>query len=100
MIAFDEPTSSLSEHEVDACSVDPTAADQGVAVIYVSHRMKEVFQLADRVVVLRDGEVAGSAPAAEMDERALVRLMVGRDCRSCSCAIGPRRIGWCWTSRA
>nr|WP_323747703.1 sugar ABC transporter ATP-binding protein [Catenulispora rubra] len=79
-IAFDEPTSSLSEHEVDALfALIRRLRDQGIAVIYVSHRMKEVFQLADRVVVLRDGELAGAAPAADVDETALVRLMVGRD---------------------
>ncbi|WP_370353384.1 sugar ABC transporter ATP-binding protein [Catenulispora sp. EB89] len=79
-IAFDEPTSSLSEHEVEALfALIRRLRDQGIAVIYVSHRMKEVFQLADRVVVLRDGELAGAAPAADVDETALVRLMVGRD---------------------
>jgi L-arabinose transport system ATP-binding protein len=79
-IAFDEPTSSLSEHEVDALfALIRRLRGQGIAVIYVSHRMKEVFQLADRIVVLRDGELAGVASAADLDEGALVRLMVGRD---------------------
>ncbi|MGC0314155.1 sugar ABC transporter ATP-binding protein [Kitasatospora acidiphila] len=79
-IAFDEPTSSLSEHEVDALfSLIGRLRDDGIAVIYVSHRMKEIFQLADRIAVLRDGQVAGVVDAATTDEGALVRLMVGRD---------------------
>ncbi|MFE6066405.1 sugar ABC transporter ATP-binding protein [Streptomyces sp. NPDC056525] len=80
LIAFDEPTSSLSEHEVDALFglIGRLRAD-GIAVVYVSHRMREIFRLADRIAVLRDGSPAGVVEAAETDERALVRLMVGRD---------------------
>ncbi|MFF2042807.1 sugar ABC transporter ATP-binding protein [Kitasatospora sp. NPDC058170] len=80
VIAFDEPTSSLSEHEVDALfALIRRLRDQGVAVVYVSHRMQEIFQLADRIAVLRDGTLAGVQDAASTDEGALVRLMVGRD---------------------
>ena len=61
MIAFDEPTSSLSDHEVEPLfRPDPAAARRdGVAVIYVSHRMQEIFPIADRVAVLRDGAFVG-----------------------------------------
>ncbi|MFI2733586.1 ATP-binding cassette domain-containing protein, partial [Streptomyces sp. NPDC018711] len=80
VIAFDEPTSSLSEHEVEALfELIERLRSQGIAVVYVSHRMKEIFRLADRIAVLRDGTLAGVADAAETDENALVRLMVGRD---------------------
>ncbi|MED7949299.1 sugar ABC transporter ATP-binding protein, partial [Streptomyces sp. BE303] len=80
VIAFDEPTSSLSEHEVDALfALIRRLRDQGVAVIYVSHRMQEIFQLADRIAVLRDGALAGVQDAATTSEGDLVRLMVGRD---------------------
>ncbi|OKI30553.1 sugar ABC transporter ATP-binding protein [Streptomyces sp. CB03911] len=80
VIAFDEPTSSLSEHEVDALfSLIRRLRDQGIAIIYVSHRMKEIFQLADRIAVLRDGALAGVQDARTTTEGALVRLMVGRD---------------------
>ncbi|MFI9788758.1 sugar ABC transporter ATP-binding protein [Kitasatospora sp. NPDC051984] len=79
-IAFDEPTSSLSEHEVDALfALIRRLREDGIAVIYVSHRMKEIFQLADRIAVLRDGTLAGVVEAADTDESELVRLMVGRD---------------------
>ncbi|MFC9331027.1 sugar ABC transporter ATP-binding protein [Kitasatospora sp. NPDC057015] len=80
VIAFDEPTSSLSEHEVEALfNLIRRLRDQGIAIIYVSHRMKEIFQLADRIAVLRDGALAGVQDAHTTTEGALVRLMVGRD---------------------
>ncbi|MET9730160.1 sugar ABC transporter ATP-binding protein [Streptomyces sp. NPDC006458] len=80
VIAFDEPTSSLSEHEVDALfALIRNLRDQGIAVVYVSHRMKEIFQLADRIAVLRDGALAGVQDAADTSDGELVRLMVGRD---------------------
>ncbi|MFC9324969.1 sugar ABC transporter ATP-binding protein [Kitasatospora sp. NPDC057015] len=80
VIAFDEPTSSLSEHEVDALfALIRRLRDQQIAVVYVSHRMKEIFQLADRIAVLRDGELAGVQDTATTTEGDLVRLMVGRD---------------------
>ncbi|ROR46410.1 sugar ABC transporter ATP-binding protein [Kitasatospora cineracea] len=80
VIAFDEPTSSLSDHEVDALfDLICRLREQGVAVIYVSHRMQEIFRLADRIAVLRDGELAGIQDAAATNEGELVRLMVGRD---------------------
>ncbi|MEV6209297.1 sugar ABC transporter ATP-binding protein [Kitasatospora sp. NPDC051914] len=80
VIAFDEPTSSLSEHEVDALfALIRRLRGDGVAVVYVSHRMQEIFQLADRIAVLRDGTLAGVQDAATTGEGELVRLMVGRD---------------------
>ncbi|MFJ7969708.1 sugar ABC transporter ATP-binding protein [Streptomyces sp. NPDC096324] len=82
-IAFDEPTSSLSEHEVDSLfALIGRLRDDGIAVVYVSHRMKEIFRLADRIAVLRDGAVAGVVDASGTDERELVKLMVGRDMSS------------------
>ncbi|MEY9926306.1 ABC-type sugar transport system ATPase subunit [Catenulispora sp. GP43] len=82
-VAFDEPTSSLSEHEVDALfTLIRRLRDDGIAVIYVSHRMKEVFELADQIAVLRDGELVDVRDAAAADEGTLVRLMVGRDLSS------------------
>ncbi|WP_235502645.1 MULTISPECIES: sugar ABC transporter ATP-binding protein [unclassified Kitasatospora] len=80
VIAFDEPTSSLSEYEVAALfSLIRRLRDQGIAIVYVSHRMQEIFQLADRIAVLRDGALAGVQDAAATSEGELVRLMVGRD---------------------
>ncbi|KDN86458.1 sugar ABC transporter ATPase [Kitasatospora cheerisanensis KCTC 2395] len=80
VIAFDEPTSSLSEHEVDALfALIGRLREQGVAVVYVSHRMQEIFRLADRIAVLRDGALVGVRDAGTTTEHELVRLMVGRD---------------------
>ena len=80
VIAFDEPTSSLTDHEVDLLFrlIRRLRAD-GFAIAYVSHRLKEVFEIADRVVVLRDGAFVAERPAAGTSEGELVRLMVGRD---------------------
>jgi ribose transport system ATP-binding protein len=82
VLIMDEPTSSLSQAETErlyAVIRDVTAA--GVAVIYISHRLAEVREIADRVVVLRDGRNAGelTGPAIRHDE--MVRLMVGRELR-------------------
>ncbi|KPI12878.1 Monosaccharide-transporting ATPase [Actinobacteria bacterium OV450] len=80
VVAFDEPTSSLSEHEVEALfALIRRLRDQGLAVVYVSHRMQEIFRLADRVAVLRDGALVCVADAAATDEGDIVRMMVGRD---------------------
>ncbi|WP_104816277.1 sugar ABC transporter ATP-binding protein [Kitasatospora sp. MMS16-BH015] len=80
VIAFDEPTSSLSEQEVDALfALIRRLREEGKAVVYVSHRMAEIFQLADRIAVLRDGTLAGVLDAAATDEGEIVRMMVGRD---------------------
>jgi ABC-type sugar transport system ATPase subunit len=80
VIAFDEPTSSLSEHEVEALfTLIRRLREDGLAVIYVSHRLQEIFQLADRIAVLRDGGLVGVREAAETDENEIVRMMVGRD---------------------
>ncbi|MFJ9446949.1 sugar ABC transporter ATP-binding protein [Kitasatospora sp. NPDC101235] len=79
-IAFDEPTSSLSEHEAEALfALIGRLREDGIAVVYVSHRMKEISRLADRIAVLRDGAVAGVVDTAETNDAEIVRLMVGRD---------------------
>ncbi|GAB2511502.1 sugar ABC transporter ATP-binding protein [Nocardia heshunensis] len=80
VIAFDEPTSSLSDHETESLfALIGRLRDRGLAVIYVSHRMREIFQLADRVAVLRDGALVGVREIADTDEQEIVRMMVGRD---------------------
>ena len=80
VIAFDEPTSSLSDTEVDALfALVRRLRDNGVAVLYVSHRMPEIFAIADRVTVLRDGAVVGTRPVPETTTDELVSMMVGRD---------------------
>ncbi len=80
VIALDEPTSSLSDHEVESLfRLLRRLRDDGVALLYVSHRMAEMFELADRITVLRDGAVVGSRDVRETSEQELVHMMVGRD---------------------
>jgi ABC-type sugar transport system ATPase subunit len=79
VLVLDEPTSSLTDDEVASLfALVRNLRDEGVAIIFVSHRLKEVFDLADRITVLRDGRTVGEAPAAELDRPALIQLMVGR----------------------
>ena len=79
IIVFDEPTSSLSQAETERLFVliDRLKAS-GVTCIYVSHRMPEVYRLCDTISVLRDGRHVATRPAAELPERELVHLMIGR----------------------
>jgi ribose transport system ATP-binding protein len=77
---MDEPTSSLSQHETEALfRVIASLKARGVSIIYISHRLGEVKELADRVVVLRDGRNAGELRRDEITHDSLVRLMVGRN---------------------
>jgi ABC-type sugar transport system ATPase subunit len=83
VIAFDEPTSSLADGEVELLfTLIRRLREQGVAVIYVSHRLKEVFALGDRIAVLRDGAHVGTRTVAGTSEAELIRMMVGRDLSS------------------
>ncbi len=80
IICFDEPTSSLGDDEVRVLfELIRRLQAEGVAIAYVSHRMGEIFQLADRITVLRDGALVGTKAVAETDHDDLVRMMVGRD---------------------
>ena len=80
VIAFDEPTSSLSDHEVEALfSLIADLRRRNVAVIYVSHRLDEVFHVADRAAVLRDGRYVGERVIRDATPDDLVRMMVGRN---------------------
>jgi len=80
ILVMDEPTSALSDTEVERLfAVVRRLADQGVGVIYISHRLDEIFRLCRRVTVLRDGKLAGSGPMEEMDRAGIIRMMVGRE---------------------
>jgi rhamnose transport system ATP-binding protein len=79
IVIMDEPTASLTQNEQHLLfAVVRDLRQSGVGVIYISHRLEEIFALADRVTVLRDGESVGTHPVAAMDEAGLIRLMVGR----------------------
>jgi ribose transport system ATP-binding protein len=80
IIIMDEPTSALSDSEVDYLfQVIRGLRERDVAVIYISHRLDEVFAIADRITALRDGTVVGSSLATDMTRQRLISLMVGRD---------------------
>jgi len=80
ILIMDEPTAALSEHEiVRLFERIRTFRQEGIAIIYISHRLREVFEIGDRITVLRDGRVAASLIPSETDAGALVRLMVGRE---------------------
>ncbi|MFM7071272.1 MAG: sugar ABC transporter ATP-binding protein [Planctomycetota bacterium] len=80
ILIMDEPTSSLSSHEAARLfEVVKDLRSKGVCIVYISHRLGEVKELADRVVVLRDGRNAGGLTREEITHDAMVRLMVGRD---------------------
>jgi ribose transport system ATP-binding protein len=80
ILIMDEPTSSLSQGETERLfEVVKDLRQNGVSILYISHRLGEVVELADRVVVLRDGENAGELARAEINHDRMVSLMVGRD---------------------
>jgi len=80
ILIMDEPTSSLSGHETEQLfKVLKELRSQGVSIIYISHRLGEVKEVADRVMVLRDGVVSGHLSREEISHDNMVRLMVGRD---------------------
>jgi L-arabinose transport system ATP-binding protein len=80
VLALDEPTSSLTDEEVDRLfTLVRRLRGDGMAIIYVSHRIKEILRLADRVAILRDGKLVSVTPASGLSEGEIVKLMVGRD---------------------
>jgi rhamnose transport system ATP-binding protein len=80
VLILDEPTASLSDTEIEHLfTVISRLKNQGVGVIYISHRLDELPRIADRVTALRDGRLVGTAPLAEVTRADLIRMMVGRD---------------------
>ena len=80
VLILDEPTSSLTERETEKLfEIIAQLRSRGVGIIYISHRLGEVFRIAQRVTVLRDGTVVGNLPVQDASEDMLVRMMVGRD---------------------
>jgi L-arabinose transport system ATP-binding protein len=80
IIAFDEPTASLSDTEIEVLfKIIRKLKDEGKIIIYVSHRLKEIFQICDKIVVLKDGSLVKILEAKSTNENELIRYMVGRD---------------------
>jgi inositol transport system ATP-binding protein len=80
LIIMDEPTSAITEHEVaHLFSIIRSLKDKGVTIIYITHKMDEVFQIADDITVLRDGKHIATVLASETDRDRLISMMVGRE---------------------
>lgn len=80
IVVLDEPTSSLSEHETQSLfRIIGRMTEAGLAVIYISHRLREVLDISQRVTVLRDGRLVDTRPTSGITAAEMIRLMVGRD---------------------
>ena len=80
VIILDEPTASLTNKESEILfGIIKNLREQGISIVYISHRMEEVFDLADRITVFRDGKFIRTVERKEFIEKEIVRLMIGRD---------------------
>lgn len=80
IIVMDEPTSAISEKEAEKLfAIIRRLRSEGKGIIYITHRMEEVFKIADRLTVMRDGQYIGTVNAAETSKDEIIRMMVGRD---------------------
>lgn len=80
VIIMDEPTTALTQTETDVLfEVVNRLRDKGVSIVYISHRMEEIFQLCDRITVLRDGSYIGTKKISEVNMNDIVKMMIGRE---------------------
>ena len=80
VLVLDEPTSALTDREIRYLfDIIRRLRERGVAIIYISHKIAEVFEIADRIMVLRDGQLVGTRPRDEVSPDEVVRMMVGRE---------------------
>jgi inositol transport system ATP-binding protein len=80
LVIMDEPTSAISDREVDKLfTILEKLKSEGVAIIYISHKMDEIFRIADRISILRDGELIRTSRAKDLSSNELITLMVGRE---------------------
>lgn len=92
VIIMDEPTSALGEHEVELLMVTiRKLTARGTAVIYISHKLEEVFEITDEVTVLRDGKLIATVPTRSVDRDGLIRMMIGREAKGFPKANVPTR---------
>ena len=80
ILVLDEPTAALTESEVETLfSILRDLKERGVGMIYISHKLDEVFEMSDRITVLRDGKTVGTNNAADLTKDKVIALMVGRE---------------------
>ncbi|MET0783221.1 MAG: sugar ABC transporter ATP-binding protein [Leifsonia flava] len=93
VLILDEPTSSLDAAEVDGLfRVMRSLRDQGVAILFVSHFLDQIYAISDRLTILRNGRWEGEYPTRELDRRSLISKMIGKDLRALSSLGGSRRV--------
>ena len=79
LIIMDEPTASLSSHESKLLfSIIDQLRERGVSIIYISHRLEEVFKLSDRITILRDGKIAGVVEKNQINPSEIIKMMIGK----------------------
>lgn len=80
LVIMDEPTSSLDKNEVQVLfDIIRKLKNQGISVIFISHKLDEIFEICDRLTVFKDGEYVGDYDIEELDQFKLISLMVGRE---------------------
>jgi inositol transport system ATP-binding protein len=80
LIIMDEPTSAITDKEVDHLfEIINSLKEKGVSIIYISHKMDEIFRICDEITVFRDGQYIGTSLASETNQESLIRMMVGRE---------------------
>ncbi len=80
VLIMDEPSSALNAHDVETLfALVRQLKSENRGIVYITHRLEEIHKLADRITVLRDGKLIGTAPAAELSEKKLIQWMVGRE---------------------
>ena len=80
LLIMDEPTATLTDHEIDELfAVVDDLTSQGIAIVFISHRLDEILRIADRITIMRDGAVVQTLGKEDADESTIVRLMVGRE---------------------
>jgi len=97
ILVMDEPSAALTSHEVERLfDVIRDLKAQGISIIYISHRLDEIFTIADRVMVLRDGVNVGERPVGELDRPQMIQMMVGRELKDefppRAVVLGPVRL--------
>jgi ABC-type sugar transport system ATPase subunit len=97
ILVMDEPSAALTNREVERLhSIVRELKGQGIGVVYISHRLDEIFTLCDRITVLRDGRYVGEKPVGEVTRHSLIEMMVGRELKnefpSRESAVGKKRL--------
>lgn len=90
IISFDEPTSALSTPEIEKLfEIIRGLKEKGITIIFISHKLDELFEICDRVTILRDGSCIGTREMSEITREELIRMMVGRDVSSYAVRLNP-----------